>query len=68
MNSTAQRAQGGEGLLSQSISVHKPNNPWLKPQSLERRRKEEGGSGGDAWERGQLVWAPGKEPEIGESG
>ena len=41
-NSKARRAQGGKGLLSQSISIQSLKNPWLKPQSLERRREEEG--------------------------
>jgi hypothetical protein len=39
MNSIAQRAQGGEGLLSQSISVQGLKNPW--PRSSPREEREE---------------------------
>ena len=44
-NSKAPRAQGGKGLLSQSIPVQVLKNPWLKTLVLERRGREKGQGG-----------------------
>ena len=43
MKTNAPRAQGGKGLLSQSIHVQKLNNPLLKSLTLERRWEGQGG-------------------------
>jgi len=53
MISTAQRAQGGVGLLSQSIFVQGLKNPWPRSspreereEETDRRERADGGEGG----------------------
>ena len=50
----APRAQGGKGLLSQSIHIQNLNNPWLESLTLERRGEGQGGGEGGRQEEGVL--------------
>ena len=62
MNSKPRRAQGGKGLLSQSISVQNPQKSIpLIPR--EEREEEKRGEGGGGRQEGALVWLPGQKRE-----
>ena len=54
VNSKPRRAQGGKGLLSQSIQVQELKNPWLKTQVLESRGREPRGREGRQGKRSVL--------------
>ena len=60
MNSKPQRAQGGLGLFSHTISVQSLNNPWITSYPREEREEEQGGDREVApGRRKACVWVPG---------
>ena len=65
--SKPQRAQGGKGLLSHSISVQSLKNPWFKSYPREEREEEqEGREETHGEERGErLNWRK-REERVGE--
>ena len=62
MNSKPQRAQGGKGLLSRSISVQNPQEsiPLIPREEREEEKKGEGGGGRPRGGAGLAAWEKGE--------